>query len=188
MNSIKIQCPDCGAVLTVEDNPANSGKNVKCPVCGKRHPFSSFRPWMNPSAAVPAGSETVLPGDSGSAITRLSGDVRNTHAGYLFHEETCQIYRLSEGQNLIGRKTRQTPQGASVPIATTDMGFSRKHLYIDAVRLPDGTIRHYAYNASNKNETTVNERVLFDEDKMVLHHGDRIMSSSTVLEFRTDEI
>jgi DNA repair protein RadC len=81
--------------------------------------------------------------------------------------------------------TNQSPSVASVPIETDDRGFSRKHFYIEVVKGSNGVIRHYAYNAMNKNQTFINDLFLNSKDRVILHNGDIIHSANTTLIFET---
>lgn len=180
MNTIKIKCPNCGAILLVQDNPSNQGKSVRCPACKDRHKFIEFK-LIKPvfeedktciGQSLPNEDRTRLPNMPVSTI------------GYLVNETDNQKYSLVEGVNLIGRKTYQQAPLASVPIFTDDRGFSRKHMFIEVTKGADGIIRHFAYNAYNKNETKVNGSLLVEGDKVILHSGDRIESSRTTLLFK----
>jgi len=183
--TIRIKCPNCGAILTVVDSPSNERKSVRCPVCKERNRFIDFK--------------LVFPGNDDADKTNLGVSINaddktqlpsvhvTASAGYLIEEESHKRYALLPGVNLIGRKTYKTVSAATVPIETNDLGFSRKHLFIEAVKGPDGVTRYYAYNAANKNETTVNGVVLSAEDKIILHNSDRIHSSETTLVFRVSD-
>ena len=186
MDTIRIKCPTCGAILTVADSPANVGKSVKCPVCKEKHQFTDFKIMQTPEEDsdrtslgmnIPTQDKTQLPVKP-SVVT----------FGYLVDEVHHRKYTLTSGINLIGRKTYQNDSVASIPIETDDLCFSRKHLYIEATKGPDGVIRHYAYNAANKNETTLNGTKLGDGDKLILHDSDVIRSGNTTLVFKVAEL
>lgn len=182
VETIKIKCPNCGAVLTVADNPANVGKSVKCPVCKEKYRFTEFKlvlPKNEDSDRTTHGLNV-----SSEDRTRLPESPRVNTFGYLLHKDHLKKYELSAGLNLIGRKTYKTAPVASVPIETEDLGFSRRHLYIEVLMGPDGVVRHYAYNAENKNETTVNGVRLETDDKIILHDSDVIRSADTTLVFK----
>lgn len=184
--TIRIKCPNCGAILTVTDSPANIGKNVKCPVCKEKNAFTAFKPVLKTNADADSTSlgHDFPPQD----ITQLPQKPKAVTIGYLMDESRHKKYTLAKGVNLIGRKTYQTASPASVPIETDDLGFSRKHLFIEAFKGPDGIVRHYAYNASNKNETQVNGITLGVGDKVILHDSDVIHSANTTLVFKVSEI
>lgn len=40
---IQIKCPFCGAVLSVKNIPDIESKNVTCPICKHKYPFSQFK-------------------------------------------------------------------------------------------------------------------------------------------------
>ena len=184
--TIRIKCPNCGAILTVADSPANIGKSVKCPVCKQKNAFTAFKPAQKPDTDADRTrlGQNFPPKD----VTQLPQKPKGVTIGYLMDESRRKKYTLTEGVNLIGRKTYQTVSSASLPIETDDLGFSRKHLFIEAVKGPDGIIRHYAYNASNKNETQINGITLGAGDKVILHDSDVIHSASTTLIFKVSEI
>ena len=179
METIRIKCPTCGAILTVADNPSNTGKSVKCPVCEEKHLFSAFKLVLPRKEEDDKTNLGFTPDDE----TQLPQKTRITAYGYLTSDSPQRKYPLAEGVNLIGRKTYKSESSATVPIETEDMGLSRKHLYIEVAKGSDGIIRHYAYNASNKNSTTINGVKLENGDKIILHDSDRIQSSKTTLVF-----
>lgn len=184
--TIRIKCPNCGAILTVADNPANVGKSVMCPVCKEKHEFSEFKPVSPKNDDSDRTSLGFSP--SSDVKTELPQMPKVVSFGYLLHDGHQKKYTLTSGINLVGRKTYQTASVATIPIETNDLGFSRRHLYIEAVKGPDGVIRHYAYNAANKNETTINGVLLGAEDKVVLHDSDVIHSAETTLVFKVTEL
>ena len=180
METMKIKCPNCGAILTVADSPANVGKSVKCPVCKMANPFTSFKS-VKPKVTEEE-DRTSLGGNLGSEDrTCLPDYQKSENIGYLWDDTAKMRYNLQEGINLIGRMTYQSVPEATVPVKTEDRGFSRKHMNIDVVKGADGVFRYYVYNAENKNPTTVNGVQLIANDKIILHNGDVIRSSSTVL-------
>ena len=186
MGIIKIKCPTCGAILSVADDPSNIRKSVKCPVCEEKHRFTEFKSIQNKVEESDRTRLGINPKQNDR--TELPMLSRPASFGYLLDERHQRKYALRAGLNLIGRKTYQTIPVATIPIETDDLGFSRKHIYIEAITGPDGIVRHYAYNAQNKNETTVNGHPLRAEDKVILHDSDAIRSSSTLLIFRVDEL
>lgn len=185
-DTIRIKCPNCGAILTVANSPANVGKSVKCPICKEKHAFTDFKAVQKTEAD--ADRTSLGLNVSSKDMTQLPQMPKVITIGYLMDESRHKKYTLTEGINLIGRKTYQTASPASIPIETDDLGFSRKHLYIEAVKGPDGIVRHYAYNAFNKNETQINGISLGAGDKVILHNSDVIHSANTTLIFGVSEI
>lgn len=175
MEKIQIKCPVCGAVLEVEDNPANDSKSVTCPNCKSRNRFTAFkklRPGVPPIV------------DSSTEMKAISHE----RLGALLDPETGRVYPLKEGRNLIGRMTHNSPSRASVPISTDNRRMSRSHLFIDIIKGVDGHYHAYASNASNQNETTINGVVLNDGDRLSLKHQDLLSLSGTELVFQGHRI
>lgn len=183
METIKIKCPNCGAVLSVVDDPSNQGKNVKCPVCKQTHPFVSFRP-VKPKISEEEDKTSIGFGFNSDDATALPDFNKVETVGHLLDKATSLEYALSQGLNIIGRMTYQSAPVATVPIKTEDRGFSRKHMNIEVVKGSDMVFRYYVSNAENKNKTTVNGVELGSNDKMILHDGDVIKSSNTELIFK----
>lgn len=183
MDTIKIKCPNCGKVLIVQDDPSNVSKNVICPVCKQKYPFSSFK----------SVTETQVEDRTKLSSTNNSEDVTVINSssitkviGFLLDENSRRKYPLSDGSNLIGRQPKMSVAPADVAIITDDIGFSRKHFYIDVSKGLNGDVRHWAYNAENKNPTFINGKILEDGDKIILRDGYTISSSETVLSFHLD--
>ena len=183
MANIRIKCPTCGARLTIIDSPANQGKSVRCPICNQIHPFSKFQ-IVSPVADDENDKTQIGMGRSPEDATVLPKGECQTEQGYLVDPNKIE-YPLKEGMNLIGRKTYKSPSVADIAIETCDRGFSRKHLYIEVSKGHDGKLRFLAYNAENKNPTSINGVLLDGGDKVLLHSGDIISSSETSLVFKT---
>ena len=168
MEKVRIKCPVCGVILEAEDNPLNYAKNVTCPNCKTKNKFSSF------IRISPAPS----PVEDGSTEIKV---LSNTSVGALLDPSASRKYSLKEGRNLIGRMTHNSPSKASVPISTDNRRMSRSHLFIDVVKGADGRYHAYASNASNLNETRINDVILEGEDKIGLQHQDVLSLAGTEL-------
>lgn len=172
MEKIRIKCPICGAILEVVDNPANYEKNVVCPNCKSKNKWKEFkRVVYKPAAPTPEEDSTHIELKTKDAI------------GYLLELSSSRQYSLKEGKNLIGRRTYKSQSPADIPIETTDMGMSRRHMYIDVMRGRDGYYHAYAYNANNQNDTLINGVRLEDDDKIGLKHGDIITLCETRIKY-----
>ena len=167
MDTIRIKCPNCGAILEVVDNPANAGKNVTCPNCKVRNKYSAFKRVI---------LRRPVEDDTTQICVRKEDNI-----GYLIEELSRVQYPLKEGRNLVGRLTKKSPTKADVAIETNDLGMSRAHLYLDVVQGVDGHYHVYASNAKNKNETTINGAKLENGDKIGLKHGDVLKLCDTTL-------
>ena len=87
-------------------------------------------------------------------------------------------FPLRSGDNIIGRKPLGGPPKADIAIATQDMGFSRSHLCIRQ----EGS-KYSVFLTESKNYTFVNGLPLVQGDVKPLKNGDRIETSTSVLEF-----
>ena len=185
METIKVKCPNCGAILAVANTQENQGKNIKCPICRLVNPFSRFRHVIRRISEEEDKTDLKINLDLDDK-TVLPDCLKEENIGCLMDNSSRSSYKLSVGINLIGRMTYQSAQSATVPIETEDKGFSRKHLNIEVVRNLGQAVKYYAYNAENKNPTYVNGVQLNNNDKVLLHNGDVIKSSSTELILKID--
>lgn len=170
MEKIRIKCPVCGAVLEALDDPANVGKNVRCPNCKQRNKFTDFKRIVPMAAPVPSEDDE----------TQIA-QKRNDSAGYLLDRATYRRYPLHEGKQIVGRKPHRSAPKADVPIETADQGMSREHLCLEVISGRDGRYHVYASNAKNQNPTEINGVKLADGDKVGIKHGDIIKLCDTQL-------
>lgn len=167
MEKIKVKCPHCGSVLVIDDNPDKAGKSLACPICRTTRKREEYKPYVPKKV---------------SDETEIVKAVKN-RVGRLFDLATGKEYALKEGNNLVGRMTHSSPSPASIPIDTTDIGMSRRHMYLDVMKGRDGYFHTYISNAENKNATYVNSELLKDDDKIALKDGDIIRFANTKLRF-----
>ena len=166
MEKIRIKCPVCGVILETLDNPANYEKNVTCPNCKTRNRFSSYKRLAHAPSASANDSTIIKP-----MIKDSLGTLTDTSTG--------RKYSLKKGRNIIGRMTYKTPPVASIPIETSNRRMSRSHLFIDIIEGADGRFHAYASNASNRNATTINGKVLNDGDMVSLRNLDILSLADT---------
>lgn len=169
METMKIKCPNCGAVLIVRKTSDMNGKSVRCTVCRMSNPFSAF---------VEVGQQAEYdPEETEVKKRRASGDDEEAtdfeHNVYLRDMATDRKYRLKEGCNLVGRKTYKTESLADVPIETDEKCFSRSHFYVEMADLTRGC-KPKMYLAKGLNKTFVNSELLETGEKIILQHGDVI--------------
>lgn len=180
---IKIKCPNCGAPLNIKEVPGIEDKIIHCPVCDENNPFSKFKPVVqkvhDDTQYVKKNSDEDLTTELNTIqeITVITGNA------YLVDRNTKKTYRLDEDVNYVGRKAASTPPKVNVRIETSDMGFSRAHMCLEAVK--QGNVRKYKIkNDENKNMTFVNGVELDKNDVVYLKDNDIIKSSSVELQFR----
>ncbi|MCR4921601.1 MAG: FHA domain-containing protein [Bacteroidaceae bacterium] len=172
-NTIKIKCPQCGAVLTVKSVPGIEEKNITCPVCKTTSPFRRYEQF----AASDETQYRPLPSSDDATIYAAS----SLRVGRLVDVATGRAYPLQSGINIVGRKA--TSSTADVQVQTTDRHMSRRHAQIKVVRGSASHLVHTLSNAENKNATKVNGRVLKSDDSIVLQHGDVILFGSFEMRF-----
>ena len=176
--TLKIKCPNCGAVLTIRNMEGLENKSVTCPVCKKQSRYIDFK---HPAPTPPPAEEdrTMLGGCLDTPTPQAE------RPGALVDEATGKTYPLSAGLNMIGRKAMSSD--ANVQIDTADRTMSRKHCAIEAkpAQGKPGYF-HYLSNAENKNATYVGTQKLLDGDRIVLQGGEKIRMGGITLTFVKD--
>lgn len=179
MNTIRIKCPVCGAILNAKDDPSNVKKSVTCPNCKERRKFTEFKVIVPVApAAAEAGQEPVA--DETQVCIRRRPE---SSPGYLLDKATGLSYPIPAGEHFVGRKTSKSPSKADIAIETTDRGMSRLHLKVLCSLAQDGRYHVSVSNAENKNPTLVNGETLVDGDVVGIKHGDILTLCETRLEF-----
>lgn len=188
MDEIQIKCPFDGAILTVKNMPGIEKKNVSCPVCKNKYPFTQFK-IVTPASAGDADTDysgfneekTSYGPQVKSEDTQL-GD-KNLIIGLLRIEGTGISYQLRPGRNIIGRKAEKS--GADFRIDTGEKRkMSREHIVIDVKKVPSKGFVHYLSLFKEKvNKTFLGSEELLYGDCMVLNHGDLIRLPDAVLRF-----
>lgn len=176
--TLKIKCPNCGAMLTIRNMEGLETKSVTCPVCKKQSRYIDFKqPAPTPP---PMEEDRTMLGDNLGIHTPQA-----EKPGALVDNETGKTYALSAGLNIIGRRAMSSD--ANVQIDTTDRTMSRKHCAIEAkpAQGKPGYF-HYLSNAANKNATYVGTQKLEDGDRIVLQGGEKIRMGGVTLTFVKD--
>lgn len=198
MQTKRIICPKCKAVLDVKNSQNETVKQITCPSC-KTPLHVKFQPQQEPieaktyyapskrsladsGATQLAGSngETLL-GDGLSGATQLYTPTQKTFATAKLTFEG-KDYQLEEGQNIVGRHGQTSK--ATVPIETADRYMSRQHCSITVTTLPDGTKKAVLSNYQNKNLTTVDGLEIETGDAIRLTDGSSITMGHTTVTFK----
>ena len=188
MQTKRIKCPNCNAVLDVKNSRNEEVKQITCPSCG------TLLQVRYPQQQEPVEAHTFLEvpkpnGNNGetqfvaglSAATQLFTPISNTHTcAQLLFGGVC--YPLEEGQNIIGRKG--TTSKATTQIETSDRYMSRQHCSITVKTLPDGTKKALLSNYQNKNLTTVDGQEIATGDEIRLTDGNSITMGHTIVTFK----
>ena len=173
--TLKIKCPNCGAVLTIRNMAGIETKSVTCPVCKKLSRYTDYKK-PAPICPTPEEDRTMLGNIPGMPPAQAGSP------GSLRSEETGQTYILSVGLNIVGRKAASSD--ASVQIDTANRTMSRKHCAIEVKPTKGDTgYLHILSNAQNKNATYVGNQKLEDGDRIVLQGGEKIRMGEVILTF-----
>ena len=186
MQTKRIICPQCKAILDVRNSKNEEVKQFTCPSC-KTLLQVKFAPQQEPIEAPTfiAPSQSALDGETqlagaGYAATQLvSSSKSKATAKLLFHGID---YELEEGQNIIGRKG--TTSKATVQIDTDDRYMSRQHCCITVKTLPDGVKKAVLSNYQNKNLTSVDGQEIETGDAIRLTDGNAITMGHTTVIFK----
>ena len=171
---LKVQCPNCKAVLTLKIGvDASADILILCPRCKVKTRLSLMQRVLRKAETEPLEEETEF-----EAPTLIRPD-RSCMKSYLLDVKTGKKYNIKEGVHLFGRMTYKAPPLADIPIETDDMGVSRAHFYLEK----KVSNRVVIYNAKNMNTTYVNSEPLESGDKMILKNGDMIITADTKLKF-----
>lgn len=176
---IQIKCPFDGAVLSVRNQPGIETKNVTCPVCGHKYPFSQFR--RVKAAAYGQDPDTVYPGEEKTA-TELP-PAEDFTLGKLLVMGSDVAFQLRPGRNVVGRKASKS--AADFQIDTAEgRRMSREHIVVEVKKVPGRGFVHYLSLFKEKvNPTFVGDDPLLYGDCIVLSHGDILKLPDAFLKF-----
>ena len=177
METMKIKCPNCGAILIVKKVQGMESKSVPCSVCKVTNPFVKFTEVKEPAYDP---EDTELKKKKSQKDDTDEEDTDFEKEALLYDMSTLKRYLLKDGLNLVGRKTYKKESVADVPIETEVKGFSRSHFYVDVMRY-GADLKLKMYLAENKNETFVNSERIEKDEKIILQNGDLIKCSSLEL-------
>ncbi len=162
MNSLKIKCPTCSAVIDIDEyRPEFESKSLTCPEC---HVKALFREWerinvldQTPPPPVP---KPQTPPIGKLIIPSLNIDIQ-----------------LREGTNVIGRGFGHTESKADfkIPINANPQRTSREHIIIEVSNSQNSGYTHtLSLYKQAINETRINNSMIRYGDRIPLKHGDVI--------------
>lgn len=175
---IQIKCPFDGAILSVKNTPGIEKKNVTCPICKHRYPFTEFRRVSDTQEPVKANDSVnsnwnnVKDSGQDSDVTELPD--MNFTLGKIRLRGYNTVYNLHLGANVIGRKGAKSQ--ADFQIDTPDnRAMSREHIVIDVKNVPAKGFVHYLSLYKEKvNNSYIGDDLLMYGDSIILSHGDKI--------------
>lgn len=168
MGKIKITCPNCHSVLSIEEAPGISDKMLSCPICRFRAKVSVFQQQM-----LSRGSQN---GDDDEPTQVNFGSMDRTIGRLFFGKEE---YSLHKGENTIGRKAKS---GHAEVQISDDRYMSRQHAVI-TIKEGGSGLEHHLQPTNPKNPIKVNGQLLQNADVVVLQWGDRLTFGHTELVF-----
>ena len=198
METKRIICPKCRAVLDVKNSKNEEEKLITCPSCStplkvsfhpQQAPMEAKTFYAPPKKPIADSGETQLAGGNNGATilggamagaTQLGPSPKKESSARLVYED--MPYFLEEGQNIVGRKGNTSK--ATIQIATEDRYMSRQHCSITVTTLPDGTKKAVLSNYQNKNLTTIDGQEIETGDAIRLVNGNRIKMGHTTVVFK----
>ena len=187
MQTKRIICPKCKAILDVKNSKNETLKLITCPSC-KSTLQVKFAPQQEPLDAETYYAPPQPKQNDGA--TQLAGGLVGATQLFTPQQETCKprlvfddvSYPLKEGQNIVGRKGNTS--NATVQIASADRYMSRQHCSITVTTLPDGAKKAVLGNYMNKNLTSINGQPIETGDSIRLTDGNSITMGHTTVIFK----
>lgn len=187
---IQIKCPFDGAVLSVKNQPGIESKNVTCPICKHKYPFTQFKRVYQTDSNV--DSDTEYPGGAEEKTSYAYGNnsSEDTDFGQMnFTLGKIKIlggtgsYQLKPGRNIIGRRGRKSE--ADFQIDTGEKrSMSREHIVIEVKKVPGKGFVHYLSLFKERvNKTYIGNEPIVYGDCIILAHGDVIKLPDANLKF-----
>jgi len=189
MQTKRIICPKCKAVLDVKNSQNETVKQITCPSCKtilqvkfqiQQEPMEAKTFYAPSKKQTTDYGETQLAGNSYGATQLMMPTGKKQNEPYLQYDGI--VYPLIEGQNIVGRKG--TTSKATVQIETDDLYMSRQHCSITITTLPDGTKKAVLSNYQNKNKTTIDNQLIETGDAIRLTDGNKITMGQTTVIFK----
>lgn len=168
---IKVKCPNCNRLLSINRVPGIEDKLLTCPICRFKSKVSVYLQGGLAQGGYGADDEPTQV--NFHASENKHGTIGSLYIGN-------KEFALKKGQTLIGRLA--STSDADMQIPTNDQYMSRRHAYI-MVQETNGRIEHLLRAARPKNPIKINGKVLDQEDIVVLNWGDRLMFGHTEIVF-----
>lgn len=167
----RLRCPKCSNYITFDETGYPPGQILAftCPDCGKKF---AIRRTGNAKARQPE---------------QESGDGGREACGYLhvienvFHYK--QVIPIFMGDNAIGRFMKGS--GIGCPIMTDDPSIDHTHCIISASRDKNGNIKYVLRDGPSNTGTFVNNEILGDRERRVIHDGTLFTIGATSIIFST---
>lgn len=151
----RIRCPKCDEAILFDETKYEAGRILvfECPECHKQFKLRV------PQPRVPAADEA----ETGEQMS----------LGFLVVLENAfqlrQEIPLYEGENVIGRSVKGTKANAA--FKTVDPSIDTTHCIVTVTKGKDGTPRFVLRDAPSNTGTFLQNEILGDRDRVVLHEG-----------------
>lgn len=180
----KIKCPCCAAILTIKKITGIEGKNIKCPVCNSSTPYKLYKDVSAPQQH----DHTEYPGSNRlrKEETQINMSQNFTFGELKVMDSSAPKLRLKTGKIIIGRKANSSKADFQIP--TDGNRMSKEHLVIEVKKVPQKGIVHYISLYKEKvNDTFLNDEKMIYGDCIVLKNGDIIKLPDATLKFEISD-
>lgn len=167
----RIRCPKCDEAILFDETQYEAGRILvfECPECHKQFKLR-----------IPQRKKTE----------DADNDPGKKPLGYLIVLENAFQFKqeipLYEGKNIIGRLVKGTQANAA--FKTVDPSIDTTHCIVNVNKRSDGTAHFVICDAPSNTGTFVQNAILSDRDRVVLHEGDIInIGAATILLRTADE-
>lgn len=166
----RIRCPKCDEAILFDETQYEPCRVLvfECPECHKQ--FKLRIPERSTQKSTPGADEK-----------RPLGFLIVLENAFQFKQEIP----LYEGENIIGRLIKGTQ--ANTPIKTVDPSIDTTHCVISASLSTSGKARFIIRDAPSNTGTFVQNSILTNRDRIVLHQGDIINIGAATILFRTSD-
>lgn len=162
--------------------------NFQVPARARNSPAATA---VNPPASGSAKAKPVRQASQTLVLDEPAGNGASEQIGWLVvHDEhtPAQTLSLTEGRNVIGRKSPDKP--CHLMIDTTDQHMSRNHAVLEVSRRLDGHFQYLLSDSGSTNGTFINgseHHRLSPYDQIFLKDGDTIQLGRTKVVLKTGQ-
>lgn len=172
----RVPCPKCQHLIAFDETRYSAGQTLVfvCEQCKKQF-------------TIRIGTGKLRSAPKEENWDRIEKEAVEHGLGCLIVVENVFAYKqvlpLCEGENLIGRKDAGT--SVTLPIETSDRSMDRKHCYLHVARNKQGQLTYTLRDFPSITGTFLQNRILDDKERAILHDGDVITLGATSLIFRS---
>lgn len=165
----RIPCPKCDEYIVFDETKYKSGQTLVfvCEHCQKQF-------------GIKLGATKLKEKDKDTENKKLQ---ESAVLGYIVVIENVfgykQVFPLKEGDNLIGRKNKDT--SVDVEIESSDRSMDRRHCYINVKKKKDGSVVYTLRDNDSITGTFYMNEILGPKDRVVIEDGAIITLGATSL-------